>query len=216
VSALLALATLQCAYGAQPDAPAIHKKPKMTSTLHKTPLGTYTLTDYPQFTPQEIGERTLALIDSLKSFDELSLERIREVTGFPMMRVSHPGETLLRYDFQMQLPASDWYYRFGYYEDHITKERGGELSFDNPADTSGNTLTDMAPVCLDYDSYIIALEHIGFQKKYSRYHELGWIISTIYARNNIGVLITERREADTPEAKKSHACLKSLGISNWK
>ena len=109
-SALLALATLPCAHGAQPTVPATHKKPKMISTLHKTPPGAHTLVEYPQFTAQEMGKRTLALIDSLKSFDELSLERIREVTGFPMKHTP-PGKSYL---FEMYLPESHWGYWFEY------------------------------------------------------------------------------------------------------
>jgi hypothetical protein len=57
---------------------------------------------------------------------------------------------------------------------------------------------------------------MGFRKKYSQYHELGYVLATYYARNNVSVATRERREADQPEAKSSHACLKSIGISNWK
>ena len=74
----------------------------------------------------------------------------------------------------------------------------------------------MGPVCLDYNSYINALESIGFKNEYSQRHELGWIIATFYKRNDVAIQMIERREADQPEAKASHACLDSIYISNWK
>ena len=210
-SALLALAAIQCAHGTQPAVPATQKKPKMTSTLHKIPSGAHTLAEYPQFTAQEMGKRTLALIDSLKSFDELSLERIREVTGFPMKHTP-PGET---YIFEMYLPESNWDYWFEYGKDETSGEKSGGLIFANSTDNYTNALMDMSPVCLDYDSYINTLKNMGFKNKYSQYHELGWILATFYARNNVAIQVVRRREADQPESKASHACLGSIYISKW-
>jgi len=80
------------------------------------PYRPHTLDEFPQFTPQEMGQRVLALIDSLKSVDDLSLEHIQKVTGFPMERVSPPG---IKYSFTMYLPESGWYYGLDYSEDVI-------------------------------------------------------------------------------------------------
>ncbi|MGO4262738.1 hypothetical protein AB4Y92_19340, partial [Lysobacter sp. TAB13] len=39
----------------------------------------HTLEEFPELTPEEVGRRFLKLIDGLKSFDELSVERLQEV-----------------------------------------------------------------------------------------------------------------------------------------
>ncbi|MFD0320406.1 hypothetical protein [Lysobacter gummosus] len=42
------------------------------NTASPAPYRPSTLAEHPELTPEEIGRRFLALIDSLKSFDELS------------------------------------------------------------------------------------------------------------------------------------------------
>jgi hypothetical protein len=170
----------------------------------------HTLNEFPQFTAQEMGQRVLALIDSLKTYDDLTLQRIREVTGFPMERVAPPGGG---YSFVIYLPDSQWYYGLDYRENTIIKKMGASFNFGNPA-TSADIyhLPSMTPVCLDFHAYVAALERMGFKKTDDYYDHRGWIVDTSYRRNNVRVTVSERREADQPEAKRKHACLKSVGV----
>jgi hypothetical protein len=206
VPTLLGLALTPCVCaGAQPVGSPVQEHPKMTSTIHENlQPGTHTLAEYPQFTPQEMGQRTLALIDSLKSFDELSLERIRKVTGFPMEHTP-PGRS---YVFEIYLPQSNWHYLFEYWEDEVTKENGGIMRFYNTSDDA-----DMTPVCLDYNTYISQLEKMGFRKGRIEYHQLGWIAAIYYTRGNVSIQAVARREVNQSETKPKHECIYSLGIS---
>ena len=74
----------------------------------------------------------------------------------------------------------------------------------------------MTPVCLDYDAYVDALERMGFEKKFDDYNDRGWLIQTFYKRNNVGVTVRERREADQPDAKRKHACLAYMSFGFMK
>ena len=96
--------------------------------------GTYrphTLDEYPDFTPAELGRRMLKLIDSLTSFDELSLARVQEVMRMPMHETD-PN----RYGFGMHLPASDWYCYISYSDTPCIR---------NPRSSAINSLTRMRP-----------------------------------------------------------------------
>jgi hypothetical protein len=212
-SALLALTAALCACSTQATTPShTQEQPKMTSTStvpQELGPGIYTLAEYPQFTPQEMGQRTLALINSLKSIDDLSLEHIREATGFPLVNIP-PG---IDYVFGVYLPQSNWSYWFEYFENEITKEKGGTLWFRDPTDLDADTLIDMSPVCLDYDAYVSKLEQMGFKNIGPTYDELGRILDNHYVRGNVRIGTVARREADQPETKAAHACLQSLGIS---
>ena len=174
------------------------------------PYRPHTLEEFPQFTPQEMGQRVLALIDSIKSPDQLSLEHIREVTGFPMERVSPPG---IRYSFTIHLPDSGWYYGLVYDEDERTKARLAWFDFSNEADDKDiYHLPNMTPVCLDFNNYVAALEQMRFEKTRDEYNDLGFVVATYYKRNDVIVQISERREADQPDSKHTHACLQSISI----
>jgi hypothetical protein len=204
----LALAAL-CASCAQPPHSPAQETPVTTTEIK--PYRPHTLEEFPQFTPQEMGQRVLALIDSIKSSDELTLQRVQEVTGFPMERVSPPG---IRYSFMIRLPESGWYYGLGYRQDEKTKAGVAWFDLSNEADNKDiYHLPDMTPVCLDYYTYVAALERMGFEKTRDEHSDLGAIVATFYRRNNIGIQVRERREADQPEAKRQHACLAHISFS---
>ena len=122
------------------------------------PYRPHTLEEFPQFTPQEMGQRVLALIDSLKSVDELSLEHIQKVTGFPMGRL--PQRDVYSHIFNIYLSDSGWYYGL-YYDD---KWKSADFHFANQVGKHIRDNISMTPVCLDYDAYVAALERMGFEK----------------------------------------------------
>ena len=209
--AALTLAAL-CAACAQPThVPA--KETQMTASVSSAPAiqpyRPHTLEEFPQFTPQEMGQRVLALIDSLKSVDELSLEHIQKVTGFPMERVSQPA--MVDYSFTIHFPDSGWYYGLDYRKN---KKKFAEFRFGNPSDDHDvYHLPSMTPVCLDYDAYVAALERMGFKKKFDDYDDRGWVALTNYRRANVSVTVSGRREADQPDVKRRHACLESMSFA---
>ena len=211
--AALTLAAL-CAACAQPThVPA--KETQMTASVSSAPsiqpYRPHTLEEFPQFTPQEMGQRVLVLIDSLKSVDELSLEHIQKVTGFPMGLLPQKG--VYSHIFNIYLSNSGWYYGL-YYDD---KSKSADFHFANPSgDDDIYHLPSMTPVCLDYDAYVAALGRMGFEKKLDDYNDRGWLIQTNYKRNDVGVTVRERREADQPDAKRRHACLRYISFGPWR
>lgn len=167
----------------------------------------HTLDEYPELTPEEVGRRFLKLIDSLKSFDELSPERVRGVTQLPM--TSSP-ETHSEF-FWVHLPESGWHYSLTYSDNPQAPHlKGVSYEFTNRKDDRA----DMGPVCaLDFKAYVTALKQMGFKEDVPTYDELGRLIDLFYTRGNVRVIVHERREADEPDEKLHHPCVEHIGIS---
>jgi hypothetical protein len=188
----------------------------MTSTVTEQPYRVHTLDEFPKFTPQEMGQRMLALIDSIHSFDQFTLEHVRKVTGFPMERVAQPA--LVDYSLTIHLPESNWYYGLDYEDRENPKQRGATLRFSNPADGQGTPYIDywinMAPVCLDYLAYVAALEDMGFEKERDFYNEQRWLEATLYKRGDVEVEVRARDEyaSQAEEAKRGRVCLEYISV----
>jgi hypothetical protein len=218
------LATL--ALGACAQAPAHHSKKTMPMNASAKAYRPHTLDEYPDLTPEEMGRRMLKLIDSLASFDELSLERVQEVMRLPL----HEMPSGTSHAFGMHLPASDWYYAFDYY-DHPQLSESKNITYEF---LGKNETVDMGPVCaMDYGAYVMALTSMGFQERedmarydalhpYPRRNERTGLLEPspppqfrrlpvyFFTRSNVVVQIIPRREADAPAEKLSHACVESI------
>lgn len=163
------------------------------------------LAEYPEITPEEMGRRFLDLAGSLESFDDLTEERVREVTRLPLQFSPGAGGPALN----MHLPESGWYYGVWYYENPASDIKSASLEFSNKEDERA----DMEPVCgMDFDAYEAALERMGFAPQGPLVDEIGRLISLQYARNDVLVVIVERRESDEPDDKLHHACVESISI----
>jgi hypothetical protein len=217
------LATL--ALGACAQAPAHHSKETMPMNASAKAYRPHTLDEYPDLTPEEMGRRMLKLIDSLTSFDELSLERVREVMRLPLYEM--PSGT--SHAFGMHLPASDWYYVFSHYDHReLAESKNISYKFLGKSETA-----DMGPVCaIDYGAYVTALETMGFRERedlarYDALHpyarrnqqtgqlepsppEFRRLPVYFFTRSNVVVQIIPRREADVPAEKLRHACVESI------
>ena len=215
---LATLALSACAH-------APHSKETMPMNASANAYRPHTLDEYPDLTPEEMGRRMLKLIDSLKSFDELSLERVREVMRLPLHKM--PSGT--SHAFGMHLPVSDWYYVFDYDNDPQAPDSKGVLyRFNNKKES-----VDMGPVCaMDYGAYVTALQGMGFQERenlaqfdalhpYPRRNERTGLLEDpppqfrrlpvyFFTRDNVVVQIMRRREADVPDEKLRHACAESI------
>ncbi|MGO4263756.1 hypothetical protein AB4Y92_24600, partial [Lysobacter sp. TAB13] len=185
--------------------------------------------EFPELTPEEVGRRFLKLIDGLKSFDELSVERLQEVMR---LRLTPSPETHGGF-FTIHLPESGWYYGLSYYDNpKVPERRHAVYNFINQAqdEERENGLADMAPVCgMDFKAYVTELKKMGFVKREDlaqydspmppmnadgtleerRFFRLP---GYFFSRGNIGVMIRERREANAPDDKLHHACVESISV----
>ena len=217
------LALSACAHDPAPDS-----KKTMPMNASAKAYRPHTLDEHPDLTSEEMGRRMLKLIDSLTSFDELSLERVREVTRLPLYDI--PETT--SHGFGMHLPASGWRYVFAYYNNPKSPDlKNISYNFINK-----NEAADMAPVCtMDYDAYVTALKGMGFQERedmaqYETYptlpprlNERTGLLETpppkfrrlpvyFFTRKSVVVQITRWREADAPDEKLRHACVQSIAV----
>ncbi|MDR6887953.1 MULTISPECIES: hypothetical protein [Variovorax] len=220
---LATLALSACAHAPAPDS-----KKTMPMNASAKAYRPHTLDEHPDLTPEEMGRRMLKLIDSLTSFDELSLERVREVTRLPLYDI--PETT--SHGFGMHLPTSGWRYVFAYYNNPKSPDlKNISYNFINK-----NEAADMAPVCtMDYDAYVTALKGVGFQERedmaqYETYptlpprlNERTGLLETpppkfrrlpvyFFTRKSVVVQITRWREADAPDEKLRHACVQSIAV----
>lgn len=189
-----------------------HTVPAESSTLHKdvspmTQADTYRpheISEFPKYTPEEVGRRFLKLADALKSFDQLSLDFVRSTTGLPFAYAPHADN----HAFGMHLPDSGWYYVMSYYESAGGKIKNVVLRFSNRSERA-----DMAPVCtLDSKAYRDAATAMGYVAEEPVHDEIGRLLELQYLRNDVRIHISERREADSPESKLRHACVSMVSL----
>ena len=222
---LATLALSACAHAPAPDS-----KKTMPMNASAKAYRPHTLDEHPDLTPEEMGRRMLKLIDSLTSFDELSLERVREVTRLPLYDI--PEAT--SHGFGMHLPASDWYYVLSYYDDpQLPESKNVSYRFHNKIE-----LVDMGPVCaVDYGAYVTALKTMGFRERedlarydalhpYPRRNEQTGLLEPsppqfrrlldyFFTRNDVVVQIIPRREGDVPDEKLRHACVERIDVRRF-
>lgn len=199
------LALSACAHTPVPPGPMMAKEAPAMNTSSSEAFRPHDLAEYPEITPEEMGRRFLDLAGSLESFDDLTEERVREVTRLPLQFSPGAGGPALN----MHLPESGWYYGVWYYENPASDIKSASLEFSNKEDERA----DMEPVCgMDFDAYEAALERMGFAPQGPLVDEIGRLISLQYARNDVLVVIVERRESDEPDDKLHHACVESISI----
>jgi len=190
----------------------------------------HTLDEFPELTPEEVGRRFLRLIDNLKSFDDLSAERVQEIMRLHLTPTPEAHSAF----FNMHLPESEWYYNVLYYDNPRSPDlKNASYNFINDKNRQS---ADMAPVCrMDFNAYVSELKKMGFVEREdlaqydspmppATYNAEGEQIGYaerklfrfpvyLFTRGNIKVGIRERREADTPDEKLHHACVESISVS---
>ncbi|HZF98347.1 MAG TPA: hypothetical protein VEY92_08920 [Pseudoxanthomonas sp.] len=224
---LLGIATTACAHTSSGTLPPPSKQPAATSTTGT--FRPYTLAEYPELTPEEVGGRFLRLIDSLESLDELSSDRVREIMQLPMVDTPETHGGFLT----MSLPESGWQYSFSYRIDpKYARYTNAKLEFHGKKDNRAG----MAPVCgMDFNAYMGELRKIGFVERedLAQYEspmplsiydpvtgqELGFedrrsfrLPGYSFTRNDVGVLIIERPEANAPDTKLQRFCVQSISV----
>ena len=161
-----------------------------------------TTADNPKLSAEEIGKRFLKLIEGLTSRDELSLERIKEVTGVALPYVQGGG----RYAYSEAL-ENGWYYSLWHVPKSDSLKNGISLTFSKPTERFG----DMTTVCtLDFDHYRSALKAMGYEE--SPIHgEIGQIDEWRYYRHDITLSIIPQ---NVVPGETGRLCVKSISTLN--
>jgi hypothetical protein len=108
----------------------------------------------PTLTPEEVGRRFLRLIGSVKSKEDLTVERVQEIMGLTLDQ--NPI-----YPSYSQSFGNGWSYSVRYAAEMPSDSWGIDLYFINDADPFPE---DMSPVCgLNFDRYHDALIQMNFR-----------------------------------------------------
>lgn len=232
---LLSAATLACAHTPSGTTTSPSKD---TATMSATDTSRpHTLIEYPELTPEELGKRFLKLIDSLKSSEDLTTERIQDVMRLNLTKTPETHSAF----FNMHLPDSGWYYNVLYYDNPRSPSRkNASYNFINRPNEQGHhdLAADMAPVCgMDFNAYVTELKEMGFVER----EELAEYDSPMpptnadgtmgerrvfrrpgyfFSRGNISVMIRERSEAllsehpetESADRKMNHICVESISV----
>jgi hypothetical protein len=151
--------------------------------------------------PHELGDKLLALIDNIRSRDDLAAEHIERVTG---LKLDPEADTVYLYGTGGEV-ADGWRYRLGAMAGDEDRASGLLFSFDHPEGEGA----DRAPVCdPDFESYRNALQQKGFDSRQiagSRGGTRFWEFS----REGVTVRIRTIGESD---ARPDHACVSTISI----
>lgn len=160
--------------------------------------------DNPTLTAEEIGKRFLKLIEGLESRSDLSVERIREVTGVSL----EPEPGSLGVVYWSDDIEDGWRYSLTYIQQSPSLLRGISLDFSRP----GERFTPMpAALCaLDFDYYHNALEAMGFRAVEIR-GEIGQLVFWRYYKEDITLSILPQ---NIVPGEVGRLCVKSIGTLN--
>lgn len=208
-----------CAHSPMASPPA-DKDTVVSEQATSTPRapGLYPQSEFPDMTPEEMGRRFLRFIDSLKQYDQLTLEQFERV-----MQLKLEGSEGSRHkQFNIRMPESGWHYAVGYSEtEHpqYGKSKSVGLNFMH----AGGDKAKMGPVCgRDFDTFTLALEAMDFEyrKDLEQYdsHYLPFTNEQLeteyrltrgrrvpgydFSRGDVGVRISARAEAYEPELRR--------------
>ncbi|MEA9737150.1 hypothetical protein [Xanthomonas campestris] len=149
IATLCGTALCACAHP-QAHSPQPPPKEHSTMTTHEADTGRNSA-----LSAEEIGKRLLKLIKGLKSRDEISLDRVREVMGIELKL--EPGA--LGAGFPSGDLGGGWRYVFDYFPESPPNSKGVKLTFVN----TGDRFADMTAVCsLDFAYYDQSLKSMGF------------------------------------------------------
>ncbi|WP_372163634.1 hypothetical protein ACCP91_01180 [Xanthomonas axonopodis pv. cyamopsidis] len=192
-----------------------HTLGKPTSPLPKEPRA-MTTPDTSMFNPTlsavEIGERFLKLLGGLDSRKDLTVDRVREVTGISLKKVSFPSEGLESY-IHGQALSNGWSYLLELTPESRALKQGIGLSFVNEDKGSSSLQSN----CVDFEEYQSSLIELGFVD--SPVHgEIGQLQSWRFAKcakevsgNDIVISLVPQNEMP---GSPGRLCVKSIGTLN--
>lgn len=187
---------------AHPVPPSIAKEPadKMSTDTYRISSPT----EHPELTPEELGRRTMKLLDGLKSMDELTADQVSVRTGVPL-KYAPKGKV---YAFTVQVPASPWYYGVNYREGEEGKLFELEYAYAGDAQPKG------APLCaLSADEVVNKLKGDGYSL-WIDIDELGRALAYYLERPPLKVRVVPGASVPNSETGTSRICVAQLMITS--
>ncbi|CAD0298574.1 hypothetical protein [Xanthomonas hortorum] len=166
----------------------------------------------PTLGADEIGKRFLKLLEGLESRKDLTVDRVREVTGISLKRVTFPSENLESY-IHGQALSNGWNYSLELTPESRSLKQGISLSFINNNDEYSN----LEGNCIDFEKYKSSLVQMGFVDS-PVYGEIGQLQSwrlAKYAKDGSGkdIVISIVPQNEAP-GSPGRLCVKSIGTLN--
>ncbi|QWF17675.1 hypothetical protein [Lysobacter capsici] len=187
----------------------------MSETIPSSPpaAGAQTLT------AQEAGHRLLTLIDSLRTPADFSLDRFKTVMRLPEPSTEDAGEREPGYEgFSEAIAGSDWSQTIAYSDDPSSADaKKIEYRLDYEGAQADQDQLDLGPACaMDYAAYRRALLDMGFQEGPATPSKIEYAtrgtLSQAFRRGGLNVDIVTQRESAASEAKRAHACVRSIEV----
>ncbi|MCC8537053.1 hypothetical protein ACDH70_12280 [Xanthomonas axonopodis pv. poinsettiicola] len=171
-----------------------------------------TSTVNPTLSAVEIGDSFLRLLQGLESRRDLTVERVREVTGISLKKVSFPSENIESY-IHGQALVNGWSYSLELIPKSRSLKQGISLSFINES----NDYSNLEGVCIDFEEYKDSLVKSGFFDS-PIYGEIGQLQSwrfSKFANDGSGddIIISLVPQNEIP-GSPSRLCVKSIGTLN--
>ncbi len=166
----------------------------------------------PTLSAVEIAEKFLKLLEGLQSRKDLTVERIREVTGVSLRKVSFPSENLESFIYG-QAVGSGWGYSLELIPESPSLKQGISLSFIS----EGDDYSSLESNCVDFENYKNWLINAGFIDS-PVYGEVGqlqsWRLSK-FAKDGSGndIIISMVPQNEIP-GSPGRLCVKSVGTLN--
>ncbi|APP78655.1 hypothetical protein SM19410_22115 [Xanthomonas hortorum pv. gardneri] len=166
----------------------------------------------PTLGADEIGKRFLKLLKGLESRKDLTVDRVREVTGISLKRVTFPSENLESY-IHGQALSNGWNYSLELTPESRSLKQGISLSFIN----NNDEFSSLEGNCVDFEKYKSSLVQMGFVDS-PVYGEIGQLQSWRFAKyakdgsgKDIVISIVPQNEAP---GSSGRLCVKSIGTLN--
>ncbi|MBW8807517.1 MAG: hypothetical protein JF591_01530, partial [Lysobacter sp.] len=170
-------------------------------------------------TAQEAGHRLLTLIDSLRTPADFSLDRFKTVMRLPEPSTGDAGEGEPGYEgFSEAIAGSDWSQTIAYSDDPSSADaKKIEYRLDYEGAQADQDQLDLGPACaMDYAAYRRALLDMGFQEGPATPSKIEYAtrgtLSQAFRRGGLNVDIVTQRESAASEAKRAHACVRSIEV----
>jgi hypothetical protein len=198
----IALLALLCAFAA-PACSTTHES-SVSAKENATMTAEATISENAALSAQEVGKRVLALIENVRSKQDISPEVIEKHTGLPIQVNPEDGND---YGVSGKL-TEQWYYGLRSMSG-TPGEKPNRLLFQFNDQTHSDA--DMSPVCIAFEDYSQALTAAGFTPKRLR-NRLDTEDYWDFSRGDIGVTVYLRGKANP---KDTQACVSMLIINAY-
>ncbi|KRB03194.1 hypothetical protein ASD86_20040 [Lysobacter sp. Root690] len=191
---------------------------KVSAAMSETTSSSLPAAGGQTLTSQEAGQRLLKLIDSLKKPADFSLDRFKAVMRLPEPSAD-AGEREPGYEgFSEAIAGGDWSQTIAYSDDASAADaKKIEYRLDYDGAQADQDQLDLGPVCaMDYAAYRRALLDMGFEEGPATPSKIEYAtrgtLAQVFRRGGVNVDIVTQRESSASEAKRAHACVRSIEV----